>query len=219
MRLGESLNSAFDRVYVLSLRASVERRDHIKKECEKINLQYRFFDAYDGIKLFKSVSEGSIIGERYCSYPSNVRYYAAQISSDVMVMEAMNDDLKNFILLNDDIYWDNYANFTADNFLDIKRKIPEFWDIIILGSISTLHPYLGGVDYHLATDNFSGCHGIAINNTLYEDWLKFSALKTHVGDGFIEFLYRHHNKIIYRITPDICLQDRTIPSTATKLDI
>jgi len=129
-----------------------------------------------------------------------------------MIMNAINDDLQNFVLLNDDIYWDNYQNFTDIDFLNIKNKLPKNWDIIILGSLSTLYPYNGSVDY-LNSQHFSGCHGIAINNTIYHDYLKFSYKREYVGDGFVDWLSKQ-NKHIYSIIPDICLQDHSIPTTA-----
>lgn len=219
MTLGESINNAFGDVYILSLKSCYDRREYIKNECDKINLKYQFFDAYDGVKLFHNLEyQDTTISNRFSPYPSSARYYAAQVSADVIVMNAINNDLKSFVLLNDDIYWENYQNFTHQNFLDIKNKIPNQWDIIILGNIDTLYSYTGEIKYDIA-EHYSGCHGIVINNILYHDWLKYSAEKQYVGDGFVEFLCTQKNKIVYSLKPDVCLQNRGIPTTITKIKI
>ena len=113
--------------------------------------------------------------------------------------------------MNDDVYFNNYQNFTQSDFLDIKTKLPSDWDIIILGNIHTTVPN-GPVQYNLNHQHTPGCHAIAINHTAYHDYILEGSKREMVGDHLIDRL-RERGKRIYNLCPDICLQNREFTST------
>jgi len=219
MKLGNYLNETFGKAYILNLKSQKERRDSTTKNCDEINLDYKIVYAFDGIKFYKDnlktfLSEKKNFNRANFEYPVNVRYYASQMSTDVLVMNAINDDLKSFIHLNDDVHWSNYADFEKENYDQIKNNLPEDWDIIILGNMHTVNTFNSskGVEYTKVNSDTSGCHGIVINHTVYHDWLYYSFKREFIGDGLVKYLISQ-NKKVYIIKPDLCLQNRDIPST------
>jgi hypothetical protein len=222
VKLGNYLNKTFGKAYILNLKSQKERKYLVKKNCDEINLDYKFVDGFDGIKFYKNslrdfLSEKKNFNNTNFEYPVNVRYYASQMSTDVLIMNAINNDIKSFIHLNDDVYWSNYVNFTKENYDQIKNNLPKDWDIVILGNMSTVNRFnpSKGVEYINIPDlDTSGCHGIAINHTVYHDWLYYSFKREFIGDWLIKHLICQ-NKKVYIIKPDLCLQNRDIPSTMT----
>jgi hypothetical protein len=138
-------------------------------------------------------------------------YYAAQIAAEYQIHKALSDEIPSFILMNDDVYFNNYQNFTHNDFLDIKTKLPKDWDIIILGNIHSKHSN-GPVQYHMAQYHTPGCHATAINHTAYHDYILEGSKREMVGDHLIDRL-RERGKKIYYICPDICLQNREFITT------
>jgi len=96
---------------------------------------------------------------------------------------------------------------------DIKNKIPEDWDIIVLGSMFQTYPYTGDVDYTPNLLHTPGCHACAINHTVYHDIIAQSAPITNVVGDHLNDHLRSLGKKIYSVYPDICLQDRSFVTT------
>ena len=214
MTLGAALYDAFGKTYILNLKKSLDRKLSMEKKCSLINLNYQFFEAFDGDNfLFPFYTKGGYMNHNQLGEITTSRYYAAQYALNYIIHRAINNNVKSFIFMNDDVYFDNYHSFTDQNFLDIKNKIPEDWDIIVLGSMFQTYPYTGDVDYTPNLLHTPGCHACAINHTVYHDIIAQSAPITNVVGDHLNDHLRSLGKKIYSVYPDICLQDRSFVTT------
>jgi hypothetical protein len=214
MTLGAALYDAFGKTYILNLKRSLDRKLSMEQKCSSINLNYEFFEAFDGdnFKFPFYTKDGYMNGNQLGEITTS-RYYAAQYALNYIIHRAINNNIKSFIFMNDDVYFDNYQNFTDQNFLDIKNKIPENWDIIVLGHMFPTIPYSGEVAYAPNTAHTKGCQALAINHTAYHDIISQSAPVTNVVGDHLNDKLRSIGKNIYHACPDICLQDRSMVTT------
>jgi len=214
MTLGAALYDAFGKTYILNLKKSLDRKLSMEKKCSLINLNYQFFEAFDGDNfLFPFYTKGGYMNHNQLGEITTSRYYAAQYALNYIIHRAINNNVKSFIFMNDDVYFDNYHSFTDQNFLDIKNKLPDNWDIVVLGNMFHEISYNGEVDYQLNTCHTKGCQALAINHTVYHDIIQHSSPITDLAGDHLNDKLRSIGKIIYNIHPDICLQDRSIITT------
>lgn len=131
-------------------------------------------------------------------------------------MKEINNDTDSFIMLDDDSYFYNYEK--SESILKtIQTKLPEDWDIIILGGMQELYSY-GNYQYNIldAWENASGCHGVAVHNRVYKKFFEILQEGKFKGDGIVIHLHNIGKKI-YRIYPDICAQNRKLFSDINKV--
>jgi hypothetical protein len=214
MTLGAALYDAFGKTYILNLKRSLDRKLSMEKKCSSINLNYEFFEAFDGDNfILPFYTKGGYMNSNQLGEITTSRYYAAQYALNYVVHRAINNGVKSFIFMNDDVYFDNYQNFTDQNFLDIKNKIPDNWDIIVLGNMFHTIPYSGEIAYEQNNYHTKGCQALAINHTAYHDIISQSVPITDVVGDHLNDHLRSIGKNIYHSCPDICLQDRSIITT------
>jgi len=214
MTLGAALYDAFGKTYILNLKRSLDRKLMMESKCSLVNLNYEFFEAFDGDNfLFPFYTKGGYMNSNQLGEITTSRYYSSQYALNYIIHRAINNNVKSFIFMNDDVYFDNYQTFTDQNLLDIKYKIPENWDIIVLGNMFQTVPYSGEVDYVSNLHHTKGCQALAINHTAYHDIISQSAPITDVVGDHLNDKLRGIGKNIYSICPDICLQDRSLVTT------
>jgi hypothetical protein len=74
MKLGNYLNKTFGKAYILNLKSQKERKDLVKKNCDEINLDYKFVDG----RLIINFSNGSVY--EYISVPKAT--YVKMVNAD-----------------------------------------------------------------------------------------------------------------------------------------
>ena len=214
MTLGSILYNTFGKTYILNLKRSVDRKLSMENKCSFIGLNYEFFEAFDGENfILPFYTKGGYMNHSQLGEITTSRYYAAQYALNYIIHRCINDNVKSFIFMNDDVYFDNYQNFTDENFYNVKDNLPQDWDVIVLGHMFLTYPYTGQVTYSPNEHHTPGCHAIAINHTAYHDIIRESAPNTDLVGDHLNDKLRSIGKKIYNIVPDICLQDRSINTT------
>lgn len=214
INLGDALYDAFGKTYILNLKRSLDRKVSMEEKCSSVNLKYEFFEAFDGNNfMLPYYTNNGYMNTNQLGEVTTSRYYAAQYALNYIIHRAINDNVKSFIFMNDDVYFDSYTNFTDHNFLEIKSNIPKDWDIIVLGNMHRIFTYDGKVTYLPNITHTPGCQALAINHTAYHSIITESAPVTDVVGDHLNDRLRGIGKKIYNIHPDICLQDRTIITT------
>lgn len=214
MTLGSALYDAFGKTYILNLKRSLDRRLSMEQKCSSIDLRYEFFEAFDGDNfMLPFYTKDGFMNNNQLGVVTTSRYYAAQYALNYVIHRAINNSTPSFIFMNDDVYFDNHTSFTDHNFSSIKNSLPDDWDIVVLGSMFHTFAYDGEVRYFPNITHTPGCHALAINHTAYHDIIAESAPVTAVVGDYLNDRLRGKGMKIYQIHPDICLQDRSIPTT------
>ena len=112
------LNEFFDKIYCINLDRRQDRWDECCLIFKNMNLNVERFSAFDGNLLNLGYDK---------VYTSEI---ACGISHVKILKSAIADNLKNVLILEDDVLF-------SDNLLDIFEKVttelPEDWDILFLG--------------------------------------------------------------------------------------
>lgn len=113
----------FDKIYVLSLRKDKERRNKISQRLSHTNLDYEFFDAYDGSlynHLWKKLNNRHF---------SNANYVACTLSHLAIYQDALNKGFNKILILEDDVIPHSNLNFIN------QLNLPKEYDLLYFGFI------------------------------------------------------------------------------------
>lgn len=116
----------FDKIYVVSLRRDVERRKKVTERLNKINLNFEFFDAYDGT-LFKH-----LWNKLANPFFENPNYVACNLTHLAIYNDALSKGYSNILILEDDVVPHSKFNELLEI---IKNQIPIKYDILYFGWI------------------------------------------------------------------------------------
>jgi GR25 family glycosyltransferase involved in LPS biosynthesis len=137
----------FDKVYVLSLRKDKDRRQKVLNRLSQINLEFEFFDAYDG-SLFNHIWQ-KLDNPIF----TNANYVACALSHLAIYKDAINNNFSKILILEDDVIpHSNYNELITFN-------IPKEYDILYLGFIP-LTDDCAFWSYNIFNDRF-------INNNIF----------------------------------------------------
>ena len=144
-----TINKLVDKSYVINLERRKDRLEHIKKEFDKIDLDYKVFVAIDGMKLDLDISDVNkgIIG----AIRSHTGVVKDAIKNNYQIIAVFEDD----IIFCDD--FDERLKYYLDN-------VPNDWDILYLGC------HFNGCPSPILTKNIHkitqcyGCFAMIINN-------------------------------------------------------
>ena len=218
MKLGEQLNNLFGCAYIKNLKESTVRRDFIVNQCSSINLNFELIEAINGLELPDINPEYTIQhGRFHIAYPASAGLLGAQKTALMINEMAIKENLNSYIGLDDDCTFDHTLSLAESAIMKLSNDLPLDWDVIILGDIT-------GDDINDATDPSyvrcpahewaAGSHGVAIRNTVYDEY--FNSSKEFWGDGIIGNLI-DKGKNVYKIFPSICRQNRSLFSDINKI--
>ena len=116
----------FDKVYVLSLRKDKDRRQKILNRLSQINLEFEFFDAYDGnlfTHLWTKLDNPNF---------TNPNYVACNLTHLAIYNDALSNGYKKILILEDDVVPHKAYHAMMDI---IGEQIPEDYDLLYFGWI------------------------------------------------------------------------------------
>lgn len=113
----------FDKIYILSLRKDKDRRDKVSNRLAQINLEYEFFDAYDG-SLFDHIWQ-KLDNPIF----TNANYVACALSHLAIYKDAINNNYNKILILEDDVI----PHIDYNNLINLN--IPQEYDLLYLGFI------------------------------------------------------------------------------------
>jgi GR25 family glycosyltransferase involved in LPS biosynthesis len=213
--LGPLLNSLFGVAYIKNLKSSVNRKEHIEKECKDINLQYSIVEAIKGTDICDSTFTLQH-GPFHLTYPSSAGFIGNQKTSALIIQKAFDTLCDAAIMLDDDCVFAHTANISSQTLENIAT-VPHDWDIIILGKLSEPILTTQNVTYVKCQHHpdAAGSHGIAVNRKIMPELIDIFNGTDFLGDGAIGRLI-DLNKNVYLMHPGVCSQDRTIFSDINK---
>lgn len=154
----KTLNDYFDKIYCINLSRRVDRWEECLNEFKKYNLKVDRFDAIDGSNLH---STSNLNSGQLGTIQSHLN----------VLLKAKNDNLKNVLVLEDDIEFDR--DFVS-SFDEWHSEIPDDWDIIMFGGNHIgNNPWSPGklikVTEHVYRVTYSlALHCYAVKNTVYD---------------------------------------------------
>jgi len=214
--LGKKLNQIFGKAYIKNLKDSINRRNFVTHRFENIELEYELFEAIEGTKYIKDnfvFDHGSF----HIDYPASAGFWGNQMTTLLILMKAINNNEKCFMTFDDDVYFYNYQHLQKEDYDSIEQNLPNDWDVIIFGGLHEDIKNINTFTYWKVINkaDCAGCHGVAINNSVYKDWLKILDDKKYFGDGTIAALLEM-GKNVYHINPWVCVQNRCLYSDINK---
>jgi len=133
--LFDQLNSFFDKIYVVSLKRSVDRHPKIKKNLEGLN--YEIFWGVDGSKLdLKELEEKKIyvpeiaIRDNFSGKALQPGEIGCSLSHINIYKEILKNGYRCTLILEDDIFLSKESGYNIQNAL---KELPENWEFLYLG--------------------------------------------------------------------------------------
>lgn len=206
----------FDKVYVISLRKDIERRDKTKRRLESIKMDFEFFDAYDG-SLFNHIWDK--LDNKYFTNPN---YIACNLTHLAVYKDALNKGYSNILILEDDAVPHKNYNEMMDI---IGPQIPEY-DLLYLGWIPLSNDQMYW-DYSLINNNFISQNIIISKNLwgLFAYSIKEELMKEMIEEYSSNFpmeidrwFVNLTNKNCYGIRPQLFSHDYGISNNTGKID-
>lgn len=210
------MNNYFDKVYVLSLRKETERRNKINERLKSINLEFEFFDAYDG-SIMKNVWEN--LNNQFITTPN---YLACQLSHISIYNDAIFNNYQRILILEDDAVPKKDIN---ELFEKIKPQIPEYYDLLYLGYIP-LDDDRSCWDYRVMNNRFItenifnsknlwGLYSYSISNKMMREMVD---LYNNELPMELDRYYVENHKEYYGILPQLFCHDNGVSSNAGLMD-
>jgi GR25 family glycosyltransferase involved in LPS biosynthesis len=183
-----TLNNYFQEIHCINLKRRVDRWKECLEEFEKYDLKVNRYDAFDGNALSKiqGLNSGQV-GTLY-SHLGIVKY-------------AKKSEIKNILILEDDIQFDKEIN---QKFLEIQSEIPEDWDMILFGgNHAENNPWSPGKLFKITEHVYKVTHSLAlhcyaINHTIYDKVIDILSEKSYPADVLIANIQQNINCYIIR---------------------
>ncbi len=120
------MNDYFDKIYVLSLKRNIERRELVTRRLNQVGIDFEFFDACDGQvlnHLWRKLDNPNFTTQNYV---------ACSISHLSIYNDAISRGFKRILILEDDVRPHN----DIQNLFNIwKEQIPDDYELLYLGWI------------------------------------------------------------------------------------
>lgn len=208
MRLGENLNTTFDKVYLKNVPRAIKRYESFRKSAEEIGLEYTTFKAIEG---YGYVPDEYEIKYRPTLYPVPANKYLVGncYSGIAILLDAMANNYESYVTCDDDTIFYNL------DFEYIKPYLPDDWDIILLGTIENVGDQGPSIAWFSKLDDTpkeiagSGC--IAVHRRFYNTFLvEMMAFDVHgrIGDSLIHMLAEQKRVNLYQMLPHLTYQER-----------
>jgi GR25 family glycosyltransferase involved in LPS biosynthesis len=142
-----------DKLYYINLKKRVDRREHFKKECEKVGIpetKIVRFEAFDGSDYeFKEEDLKLFTKANYIGKSFEKKVIGNQLSHFYILKEMIEKNYNYIIIVQDDVV---FRNGFLDYIEDIMNHIPENSEIINIG-FHTYAYYAHFVAWDLEADN------------------------------------------------------------------
>ena len=158
-----NIGKDFDAYYVISLSKRKDRRKAVKEQCDRLEIDFEFFDAVDGeVDEFEWSPNDSIYGW--------TKGAAALVHSTINLIEhAKKEGHETILIMEDDLL------FTKDakQYLDLVN-LPDraAWDMFFFGYLERMSSFPLDNKVTRLRSAFC-CHCYAINERVYDDYLFF----------------------------------------------
>lgn len=207
------LNHVFQKTYVINLKESIDRKNHIIKEFERVGINnYEFFEAthYDDPCVKKFIDEEKVIsfppcfrcGMNRCSCENNflTKFQIANwISYMNLFQKILNEDNKTILICEDDIVFSHQYKRIINNLLSkrsIERNKINFNKPLLIRFGTAFNPVNhNSLDAPRFLRNYSLCNPcFGINKNMAYIFLKYSKIMDYHSDVYI------HKKIPQQIS-------------------
>lgn len=183
------MNDFFDKIFVINLQRSSERRDYIHKIMSDFHVEFEFIEAVDGQELFptfESIQEFWLENSFQCEfeeYDSVLDYHpnwfpnqgqlGCWFSHKKIWQKVIDENISTCLILEDDISFnlpDESKSF-SDNFNDYANALPSDWSVFMLG--------YGGGPTNIVNDH--------ISQLWHPSWTHAYALKPIAAEALLHF--------------------------------
>lgn len=223
-----TLNTYFDKVYVLNLKKDVKKRNKIIEQFNNLNIICEIFEGHNGKECQDCIDFAKEYKNRKINDPRNhplqnrfisdSKYSRFLIRSEgtlgiiksmiALLKDAKKNNYEKILVFQDDILFDKQFNIKFNN---IIRKIPRDWNILNLSSLQWNNnniKYHNG--YYESKITTYGAHAQAINNNMYNVLLdKLKQFNISYDTFLSNDIYTNKKYKCYTIYPNICIQDIT----------
>jgi glycosyl transferase family 25 len=117
-----------DNVYLINMDKDTERLDKVTKECNKFNINFERFSGIDPLKLSKKELNKYV--SKTCQNICPNGLIGCGVSHMKIYEDALKNNYKNILVLEDDVYFDDKLYKEIDNAM---TELPEDYDILYLG--------------------------------------------------------------------------------------
>lgn len=225
-----TVNSFFDKVYVINLKNDKLKRNKCYEQLNNLNIIFEFFEGHNGhncdnckeyISYFKSRPvDDKIYHKNQIKYldkkKNKFNSFLIRNEGTLGILKSMRrlledakkNNFKKILVLQDDVIFDKKFIFKFDN---IIKNIPEKWDILNLGSLQWNNnniQYSNG--YYKSISTTYGAHAQGIKSTMYNILLeKINKLNSSYDTFISSDIYTNNKYNCFTIYPNICIQDIT----------
>lgn len=189
-----NLNDYFDKIFCINLDSRKDRWETVQHQFDLHTLSIERIPAINGCDLG-------------LDFPPEIKEGAVGCSlSHLFVMKyAKHLNLNNFLLIEDDIIFDDNLN---DNFSKIVNQIPQDWDMLYLGG-----QHFHGMNLKQVNENIFKCeytlstHSVAFNNRVYDRFINSLVNITKPCD--VHYAQSHADLNAYVIIPHLTWQSQS----------
>jgi len=155
------MNNFINKTFIVNMDKDIIRFNKVKSECDKFNIKFERFKAYDGNLL--TTKEKNKYITKFCKYFCSNSIIGCGISHIKIYENIIKNNYSNTLILEDDIYFtDNFHQILND----ALTELPNNYDILYLGSfgLSNIKSYY---DYNNLFKIFNIFKNNTINNHQY----------------------------------------------------
>jgi GR25 family glycosyltransferase involved in LPS biosynthesis len=150
------INEFFEEAYYINLKSRVDRFEHITKELKSNNLD-NFVKQYEAISANPKTPQNCVI--------------ASGTSHRNLIQHAKNSNLKNILILEDDVFFKPSGIEIIEKSLDSLKD--KEWDIFYLSANIFDNPLKLVGENLIRIDGCYCIHAYAVNNRAYDRLLKY----------------------------------------------
>jgi glycosyl transferase family 25 len=189
-----TLNDYFKKIYCINLDKRVDRWELAEPHLKQLNLDVERVSGYDGsalgLEFPPEIKEGAV---------------GCSLSHLFTIKLAKQNNLENFLLLEDDVVFDDDVN---QKFFDILPQVPDDWDMLYLGG-----QHFHGMDMPQVSENVYKCvytlaaQSVGIKNTVYDYFIDKLMNISKIND--LHYAESHKEINAYVIIPHLSWQRNT----------
>lgn len=188
------MNNFFEKIYCINLDKRVDRWKLAEPHFQELGLDVERVSGFDGsalnLEFPPEIKEGAV---------------GCSLSHLFTIKLAKQNKLENFLLLEDDVVFDDQVN---EKFFSILDQVPDDWDMLYLGG-----QHFHGMDIPQIGENVYKCeytlaaHSVAFKNTVYDRFIEKLVDVTKPCD--VHYAESHKEINAYVIIPHLSWQRNT----------
>lgn len=208
-----SLDSAFDRIFVINLARRTDRRQDMLKQFNRyLNAtNFEFFDAFDGydVDVDDLYTKGILLDKEL-----GIGEIACFLSHREVWKIAAQRGYESVLILEDDIRFNSWLQ----SIVVAKQHVPEDWDIIHFHSNFYPQPERVKINDHIyrGQNEGGGCACYALSNVGYIKLICNSAVIPFAVDGITALLSQKDDHKAY-VSDNVCYVDVAAGSDITEM--